>query len=95
LPSAKIFHNVKAWNINFDKKEKVLDERNFKKKSLTLGVRDVGDDVGRNILIKGDSVQQFASIICRKKRVKFYPKRVKFNPKKGQHFSFDLKIDSY
>jgi hypothetical protein len=86
LPSAKIFHNVKAWNINFDKKEKVLDERNFKTKSLTLGVRDVGDDVGRNILIKGDSVQQFATIICRKKGSNFTQKRVKFNPKKGQFF---------
>ena len=73
LASAKIFHNVKASNINFDKKEKVLDERNFVKKSLTLGVRVVGEDVGRNILIKGDSVQQFATIICRKKRVKFNP----------------------
>jgi len=67
LASAKIFHNVKASNINFDKTGKVLDERNFEKKSLTLGVRVVGEDVGRNILIKGDSVQQFATIICRKK----------------------------
>ena len=49
------------------KKRKVLDKRKFKKKSLTLGVRVVGEDVGRNILIKGDSVQQFATIICRKK----------------------------
>ena len=31
LLSAKIFNNVKASNINFDKKEKVLDERNFEK----------------------------------------------------------------
>lgn len=49
------------------KKRKSFRQKNFKKKSLTLGVRVVGEDVGRNILIKGDSVQQFATIICRKK----------------------------
>ena len=68
------------------KKEKVLDERNFVKKSLTLGVRVVGEDVGRNILIKGDSVQQFATIICRKKGLTLTPKRVKFNPKRVKFF---------
>ena len=78
LPSLQRFSTMSKLRTSIlTKKEKVLDERNFVKKSLTLGVRVVGEDVGRNILIKGDSVQQFATIICRKKRVKF-------NPKKGE-----------
>ena len=50
-----------------DKTPMIFIQGDDEKKSLTLGVRVVGEDVGRNILIKGDSVQQFATIICRKK----------------------------
>ena len=66
--SAKIFKNVKASNINFGNSKNIRRRKSFKPnvfKIFSLGVPQLQDNVGRNNLIKGDSVQQFANI-CRR-----------------------------